>query len=464
MRTTTPATSRADTSFTGFGKLNIRNPILAVRIHYTARIARRNASSTRAAGRASGAASSARSCAATGSSSPSSSAIGRGSHRSRAAHWKRDPARTRRWEMPTTFFPPTVTSPGPRPAKQTCRHHWLHTMAPWCMAACTPTEPSASHQTRPSQWKATPTSASHSASRAGTNTSAHTTSPGPTSTAPPPLRRRTTSAPRPATAGWVLPSTSAGAVTSTSRTVRLKCAGSGRPCTSEAVPRTRSTAHSGALPLDFCAFEGVICPSAHESRRWSGRQRRSVLEVGLPVGVHRADGHDDPRELLGRRGRAAQGEADLVEEAVLLLGVARPAGGDDVLPDVLATPAAGDDVVDVLGRRTAVLAAVAVASEDSPAVQRGAGAERHLDEVGQADHRGHGEGGPLGVQLLVGGVEDLGLLLQDEDDGAPHGHNAEGLVGRVQHQRLGHGSAPDRPCWWNLHGPRRYQPHRRSRW
>src|SRR5205823_9877454 len=64
-----------------------------------------------------------------------------------------------------------------------------------------------------------------------------------------------------------------------------------------------------------------------------------------------------PRQLLGRGRLAAQGQADLVEEPVFLLGVARPAGGHHVLPDVLTAAAAGNDVVDVLGMGAAVLAA-----------------------------------------------------------------------------------------------------------
>ena len=55
----------------------------------------------------------------------SRSSSGRGSHVTRAAHWNSAPARVRRWLMPTTLAPPTVTSPGPRPAKHTSADHAL---------------------------------------------------------------------------------------------------------------------------------------------------------------------------------------------------------------------------------------------------------------------------------------------------------------------------------------------------
>src|SRR4051812_41367475 len=69
-------------------------------------------------------------------------------------------------------------------------------------------------------------------------------------------------------------------------------------------------------------------------------------QVGLPRrrGARRGDSDED--RGARRAGPAAGMHADLLGEAVSLLAVAGRAGGDDVLPDRLATPAPRDDVVD----------------------------------------------------------------------------------------------------------------------
>src|SRR5204863_6106529 len=130
------------------------------------------------------------------SPSRSSSTSGAGSHDNRQAHWNNAPARVRRCEMPTTLVPPIETSPGPSPAKQTLSDQRLRTSPPRCTdSPLSPSEPSAADQASPNQRKARPTSASHNGSPAGTNTSAHTVESAARNTAPPPLRRRTTSIP-----------------------------------------------------------------------------------------------------------------------------------------------------------------------------------------------------------------------------------------------------------------------------
>src|SRR5687767_6820349 len=93
--------------------------------------------------------------------------------------------------------------------------------------------------------------------------------------------------------------------------------------------------------------------------RWGLRREGfgGGAQIGGPGGVDRADGDHDPDRLFGSEGRAAQLQVRLGEETVFLGRVARPAGGDDVLPDVLTPSGAGDHVVDVLGRGAAVLAA-----------------------------------------------------------------------------------------------------------
>src|SRR5262249_14812350 len=90
-------------------------------------------------------------------------------------------------------------------------------------------------------------------------------------------------------------------------------------------------------------------------------------EGGGPGGVDGADGHHDPDRLLGSERRPAELQVRLRQQPVLLRRVAGPAGGNDVLPDVLTPPGAGDHVVDVLRRGAAVLAAVTVTDEDGPA-------------------------------------------------------------------------------------------------
>jgi hypothetical protein len=92
-------------------------------------------------------------------------------------------------------------------------------------------------------------------------------------------------------------------------------------------------------------------------------------------------------------------------------------------------------VVDVLGRAAAVLAAVVVPGEDRPPGQRDARPERDPHEVGEADHARDGHAEALGVQLGVIARDDLGLLLQDEDDRPPHRDHAERLEAGVEHQR-----------------------------
>ena len=92
-------------------------------------------------------------------------------------------------------------------------------------------------------------------------------------------------------------------------------------------------------------------------------------------------------------------------------------------------------MVDVLGRRPAVLTAVPVTDEDGPPGQRRPGPEGHADEVDEPDDGRHGEGHALGVQLLVAMLQHLGLLLQHEDHSPAHRHDTERLVGGVEHQR-----------------------------
>ena len=96
-----------------------------------------------------------------------------------APHWKRAPARVRRWDRPTSLRPSgSVTSPVPRPPKQTRRDHCVVHSPPSWTSAGTPSAARASAHARPSHRKARATSSSHSGSPAGSSTSSHRISTG----------------------------------------------------------------------------------------------------------------------------------------------------------------------------------------------------------------------------------------------------------------------------------------------
>ena len=83
----------------------------------------------------------------------------------------------------------------------------------------------------------------------------------------------------------------------------------------------------------------------------------------------------------------------------------------------------------------AVLAGPAVAGEDrlagdAPAVD----VPGHPDEADQADDLGAVEAHRLGAQDAVAVLEHLGLLLEQEHQGPPHGADVERLVARVEDQ------------------------------
>ena len=97
---------------------------------------------------------------------------------------------------------------------------------------------------------------------------------------------------------------------------------------------------------------------------------------------------------------------------------------------------ARDHVVDgQRGARAAVLARPAVAGEhgaarDLPLVR----VARDLHVGDEPDHDRLGERAVGPVQRLAADLDHLGLLLQEQDRGAPHGAHVDGLVRRVEHQ------------------------------
>ncbi len=142
--------------------------------------------------------------------------------------------------------------------------------------------------------------------------------------------------------------------------------------------------------------------------------------------------------IRGRLRRSREAETGVLERPVLLPGVAAAARGDDVVPRVRPTARSRDHVIEVLRRRTAVLTTPIVASEDGSPRQRRRGSIRHADEVAQPQDRRSVHLDPLGAEPLTVRDDDLGLLLQHEDDRPPRRDDCERLVRRVEHQSSSH--------------------------
>jgi hypothetical protein len=95
-------------------------------------------------------------------------------------------------------------------------------------------------------------------------------------------------------------------------------------------------------------------------------------------------------------------------------------------------------VIEILGTTTAVLASMVVPEEHGASAQRRPTLVRDTDEVPQANHTGHVDAVPFRTPHSRPGMNHVGLLTQHEDHGPTHGHDGEGFVGGVEHQRTGH--------------------------
>jgi len=95
-------------------------------------------------------------------------------------------------------------------------------------------------------------------------------------------------------------------------------------------------------------------------------------------------------------------------------------------------------VVQVLGRRTAVLARPRVSGEDGTPGEGGLGPVRDPDEVPQPEHRWGFDLVALGAEDHPVGDDDLRLVLQDEHHRPPGSHHCQRLVGRVEYERSSH--------------------------
>ena len=243
-----------------------------------------------------------------------------GSQSRRTTHWKRAPARVRRCEMPTTLRPSISTSPGPSPAKQICDDHGgahrarLGVHGSPCTQRVTP-------HVSPSQCAARPTSSSHSASVRGHEDVDPQHLAGTSSTAPPPLwRRRAHLEPRRTVdlRSGVLAEHERRLGRVEDQTARSAGSGIGTACSSAAEPRALDRPAAG-----------------HVMRRAS-----AGLEVGLPVRRAPVPRPRRPTRAPAARRAGGRGASRLLGQPVALADVARPAGGDDVLPHVLPASAA----------------------------------------------------------------------------------------------------------------------------
>ncbi len=254
------------------------------------------------------------------------------SQASGTAHWKRAPARVRRWLMPTHLG---RRRPSPRRARG---RRSTRASLPRAATEAAAVDDGLGHteaaegraHTSPTHHAARPTSSSQSGSSARhLDVDPDRRRPARSSTAPPPLRRRTTSTPSRAAAacsttssGCAEPSTSAGRSTSSTYTARTT-GGSSR----SGVERRRPS-----RPLGAPHAEDAMRSEPHLRRAGVSRRRR-----GRPRGQHRRprrgrraspSGTLPPATIdqtmpFGTVGRPAEAHARLRQQPVALADVAR---------------------------------------------------------------------------------------------------------------------------------------------
>ena len=171
----------------------------------------------------------------------------------------------------------------------------------------------------------------------------------------------------------------------------------------------------------------------------------SVVKVGLPALVDVAVKIAQIDDMVGPERLAKQGHIGLPRGAVAFPVVAVGAGGNQVLPAVVAPPAFGNHVVD--GQflpRSAVQAAVVVALENVLAGKHD-GFERDAGISAQPDDRRVLELHPDRPDLLAGKVvQHFRLLEEKQQHGLPDVTDAQGLVVLIQYEYVtveSHGSA-----------------------
>ena len=147
-----------------------------------------------------------------------------------------------------------------------------------------------------------------------------------------------------------------------------------------------------------------------------------------------------------------QVHAGLLGGAPTLVVVAGGAGGDQVLPGMLAAQVAGDEVIDGEGQGVlpAVLASVVIPAQDFAFGQLDRRA-RAPDHLIQPDDRGPGEDLGDGFDLAAAVQDQAGPAGNDQGDGAPGVTHVNGLKVCIEHQDRGlHGgnysTSRDRVC------------------
>src|SRR5438132_453208 len=129
--------------------------------------------------------------------------------------------------------------------------------------------------------------------------------------------------------------------------------------------------------------------------------------------------------------------ACLGERAPALPVVARLAGGDDVLPDVLATAVTRHHVIErqVVTALPAVLAGVVVTDEDFLTGHLHDGA-RTLHVVREADDRWRRKAHPLARDQVAVLLDDARLLLREEDHRPADVADVQRLEVEVEHEHV----------------------------
>jgi hypothetical protein len=89
-------------------------------------------------------------------------------------------------------------------------------------------------------------------------------------------------------------------------------------------------------------------------------------------------------------------------------------------------------VIEILGGTTAVLAPVTVTRKHRSSRKWRGRAERHANEVHEANDGRDGYRAALGTELGTVAVHDLGLVLQHQDNGPTRGNHAERFEAGVE--------------------------------
>ena len=256
-------------------------------------------------------------------------------------HWKRAPARVRRWAMPDELArrrrrpPRRCPAPRSRPGGD---HRVVQSPPSWTWASTPEVGQSAPAQAspEPEEGPGDVVDPERVAGRAAGRRS-RAIAPGSTSTAPPPLRRRTTSIPAAAAGGRVDDLVALGAAEHERR--RGGLAHPDRPL--ERVGQRRGRGRRPAAPAARSTDQGTVRPTASPGGGTAPTAPGTL-----------ADGHHHPGEVPGHvRAIGGRRIEVSVRSRSRLRTLHGPAGGHHVVPGVAAAAAARDHVVDALGRR-----------------------------------------------------------------------------------------------------------------